>query len=802
MSSSGLFSSSIKTALRRLVRDRGVVGVNVFGLSIALAAVVLLGLFIQHELQYDQFHDEADRIYRLAEVTETPSGTDFSGLTRMPAMPTLVEEVPEVRVGTRFIQFNRMWMKGTTSARQVAPHYVDSTFTEVFDFEVLRGDLHTTLARPNRLALTAPLAETLFGTTDAVGRTVDADFGDAQYEVGAVMAEPPSNSTVTFEALTGWITQKENLQRFGGWYNTGTTAYVHLQDGVTPQDLESKLEAFSERHFAAHRDGRATQTLLPLLKEHARFSNSSMLLKLLAGIALAVLLVATINFTNLTTARGLDRMAEVGMRRALGAGRKELIGQFLAESVLMALLSLLLACALVLASLPSFNALLDVSLSLDLGHVPTMTALAVLVGLAVGVYPALHLTRATASDSLRGQFRHSASGQWVRQVLVVGQFAVSVALIAGALGVWLQIDHLKSQDPGFDQEHVLALPITTAPFDSTAAAIGPLTSMQRQIERMPDVVATSFSGTVPTRYDRNYNTYLPEGAGGESLRLRQETIGDRYFETLGIEMAEGETFRPREYSSGSAMIQNGGIINQAAAERLRAMTGRDAVVGLTLRSGGSDTVVPIVGVTRAFQNDSAVQATQPTIHYYGGRGFQWYDYLTVRVAPGSTGDVLDRLQAQWSTVYGSAVPFDPVFLDDALDSLYESQEQIGTLAALAAGLAVLIACLGIFGLAAFQIRQRLKEVSVRKVLGASTRSIVQLLTKDVARLALISFGIAIPVAYVGLQRWLDNFATRIDPGVGLFGGASLLLLALAVATVGVQALRAANTDPAPVLQRE
>jgi len=426
----------------------------------------------------------------------------------------------------------------------------------------------------------------------------------------------------------------------------------------------------------------------------------------------------------------------------------------------------------------------------------------VLVGLAVGVYPALHLTRATASDALHGPFRHSTSGQWVCQGLVVGQFAVSVALIAGALGVWMQIDHLKSQDPGFDQEHVLALPITTAPFDSTAAAIGPLTGMQRQIERIPGVVATSFSGTVPTRYDRNYNAYLPEGAGGESISLRQDTVGDGYFETLGIEMAEGQTFRPREYSSAGAMIQNGGVINQAAAERLRAMTGRDAVVGLTLRPGGSETAVPVVGVTRAFQNDSAVRATQPTIHYYGGRGFQWYDFLAVRVAPGSTGDVLGDLQAEWSTTYGTAVPFDPVFLDDALDALYEAQEQIGTLAALAAGLAVLIACLGIFGLAAFQIRHRLKEISVRKVLGASTRSIVQLLTQDVARLALISFGIAIPMAYVGLQRWLDDFATRIDPGAGLFGGASLLLLTLAVATVGVQALRAAHTDPAPVLQRE
>ena len=801
MSSSGILSSSIKTAVRRLLRDRGVVGVNVFGLSLALAAVVLLGLFIQHERGYDAFHDDAERMYRLGEVKETPSGTDVSSRTRMPAMPTLVEEVPEVRVGTRFLQFNRLWMEGTASAQQVAPHYVDSTFTEVFDFEVLHGDLRTTLARPNHLALTAPLAVTLFGSADVVGRTVDTDFGDAQYEVGAVMAEPPSNSTVTFEALTGWITQKENLERFGGWYNTGTTAYVRLQDGVTPQDLDPKLDAFSERHFAEHRDGRATQTLRPLLEEHARTTNSSMLLKLLAGIALAVLLVATINFTNLTTARGLDRMSEVGMRRALGAGRKELIGQFLAESVLMALLALLLAGALVLATLPAFNGLLDVSLSLDPGHVPAMTLLAVLVGLAVGVYPALHLTRATTADSLRGQFRHSASGQWVRRILVVGQFAVSVALIAGALGVWLQIDHLKSQDPGFDQEHVFALPITTAPFDSTAAAIGPLTGMQRQIERLPGVIATSFTGTVPTRYDRNYNTYTPEGASGESISLRQETVGDRYFETLGIEIAEGQTFRPREYTSGSAMIQNGGIINQAAADRLRAMTGRDAVVGLTLRPGGSDTAVPIVGVTRAFQNDSAVRATQPTIHYYGGRGFQWYEYLAIRVAPGSTGEVLDGLQAEWSAVY-STVPFDPVFLDDALDALYETQEQIGTLAGLAAGLAVIIACLGIFGLAAFQIRQRLKEITVRKVLGASTRSIVQLLTKDVARLALISFGIAIPAAYVGLQRWLDDFATRIDPGVGLFGGACLLLLGLAVATVGVQALRAARTDPAPVLQRE
>ena len=796
-----IIQSSVTTAVRRLIRDRGVVSVNVIGLAIALAAVVVLGLFAQFEMSFDAFHDGADQIYRLGEERVTPSGRRVMARTRMPAMPTLVDEVPEVEVGTRLLQFGSLWLEGTASAQQVTPHYADSTFTEVFDFPVKVGDLRSTLAQPGRIALTASLAQQLFGTTDAVGRTVRVDFGEREYEVGAVMADPPPNSTVRFEAIIGWITQKEGLERYGGWYNTGTTAYVRLQDGVEPRQIESKLSAFSQRHFVQREDETAVQTLRPLLEERSRATNSSMLLKMLAGIAVAVLLVAGINFTNLTTARGLDRMSEVGMRRAMGASRQELITQFLAESVLLALLSAGLMIGIVLLLLPSFNALLDTSLSLDLAHLPVVFGIALTVGGAVGLYPALYLTRGRLSDSLLGEFDRSSTGQTVRSVLVVGQFVVSVALVIGAVGVWMQIHHLKNQDPGFDKEHVLAMPITTAPFDSTGAAAGVLKSMQRRMERIPGVLKTSFTGTVPTRYARNYNTYAPAGGDGSTIRLRQETVGPNYFETLGVAIQEGEPFRPRSYTSGQEMIANGGIINAAAAEQIRALTGHERVVGMTLLAGGGGTQVPIVGVTRAFQNDTAVLETEPTIHYHGGRRFASYDYLAVRVASGTTGTVLSELRAEWASVF-TTIPFDPFFLDEELDELYETQEEIGVLAGLAAFLAVTIACLGILSLSAFHVKKRLKEISVRKVLGASTWSIVHLISRTIAGWTLIAVVIAVPVAYVGLERWLADFATRFEPGPLLFVGSSLLVLMLAVTTVGVQALRASQSDPATVLRRE
>ena len=796
-----MLRSFLTTTLRRLARHRGFIAINVTGLAVGLAAAIMLGLFVEFELSYDTFHDEADDIYRLMETQVRPSGTSTSPFTRMPAMPTLIREMPEVVTGTRVRTYNTPWLGGPNSRLEVIPTYVDSTFFDVFSFEVLRGDAHEAVSTPGTIALTASMAQKLFGDANPVGQTVDVNFGSDTYRVAAVLADLPANSTIQFDVLASRSTIEEVMSDIGGWYNTNTTAYVRLAENADRAALEAKLPAFSERHFETSEESTDVLALMPLTEEHAYATNSETLIGLLAALAIAILVIAGINFMNLMTARGLDRMAEVGMRRALGARRKELAGQFLMESVAICGLALAGAVALVAAALPSFNTLLDLSLSIDwVRHGPVMLGVAVGLGTLVGLYPSLYLTRVETSEALRGRFEHSAAGQRLRKGLVVAQFALSVALIIGTLGVWKQIGHMKGQDPGVEQENVVAIEVSTEPFESGEAADARLRGMRERLLQDPSVQQASFSDVVPTNYKGNFNTYTPSGSGGTGIRFRQVQVDQHYFETYGIDLAEGQAFRVRR-TNARWLTDEGAIVNAAAARQIRAATGDSTVVGTMLSPGGSSLQVAVRGVTAPFRFQSAQQASTPVLHYYSGDHPSHYQYLSVRMASGAVQGGMDQLRAEWDRLYPQ-MPFAYFFIDDAFDRLYRTQERIGTLAGVAAFLAALIACLGLFSLAAFSVHQRTREIGIRKAVGATVPSIVALLSKDFLKLVGLAFAVAVPVTYVGLDRWLTQFAARTELGLGLFLLAGVGMALLAVATVGTQAARAALVNPARVLRSE
>jgi putative ABC transport system permease protein len=796
-----MLRSLLTTAVRRLVRHRGFVAINVVGLALGLAATFMLGLFVEYELSYDDFHRNAGDIYRLVERPAEGEGGSVGSRTRMPAAPTLVREMPEVKAGTRVRQFDTPWFGGPNSRLEVTPTYVDSTFFDVFSFEVVRGDGKAAVSTPGGVALTQSMAQKLFGDTDPVGKTIDVNFGEDTYRVRAVVADPPGNSTVQFDLLVARQTVAESLSRYGGWYNTNTTAYVRLQPNASLDALRARLPAFSERHFAEHEGGLDVLGLRPLTQEHAVATNSQTLIALLAALALTILGIAGINFMNLMTARGLDRVAEVGMRRALGARRREVAGQFLFESVAICVLAFVGAVGLVVLALPSFNTLLELKLSIDwLRHGAMMGGVAVGLGLLVGLYPAFYLTRVETSEALQGRFAHSTAGQRLRAGLVVMQFALSVALIAGTIGVWQQVEHMKGQDPGVAQENIAVMEISTDPFGSTGVADTRLRSMRNRLLQAPGVQQVTFSEAVPTEYDANFNTYVPGGGGGEGIRLRQTSVDHDYFATYGIDLVAGRPFQPRT-TEQPVLWDAGAVVNAAAAERIRALTGDSTVVGTALVAGGGGRTVRVRGVTASFRHQSAAQVTDPVIHYYNGDHPGRYQYLSVRMAPGAASGVMEKVETEWARVYPQ-IPFDYFFVDDAFDRLYRTQERIGTLAGIAAALAALIACLGLFSLAAFNIHQRTREISIRKVLGATVPSIVGLLSKDFLKLVGLAFVLAAPPTYIALDRWLQDFATRIDLGPTLFlaTGAGIALLALL--TVGVQATRAALTDPAETLRRE
>jgi putative ABC transport system permease protein len=445
-----MLRSLFTTALRRLFRHRGFALTNIAGLVVGLAAAFLLGLFVEHELSYDEFHDDVGDIYRVIE--HPPDGGSPVALTRMPVLPALEQEMPEIAAGTRMRNYDRAWLGGPEGQMEIAPLYVDSTFFDVFSFEVLRGNAREAVSTPGAIALTASVAETLFGDANPVGETLPVNFGSSSYRVAAVVADPPANSSIDFEALASrQNVPGEALETIGSWYNTNTPTYVRLEDGADRSALEEKLPAFSERRLRAHPDGKSTLGLRPLEQEHAAATNSRQLIGLLSALAIAILLIAGINTTNLTTARGLGRVGELGMRQALGARRPGLVLQFFLESLVTCAVAAGLALLVVGAVLPSFNNLLNLSLSIDgPRHLPAAAAITLFLGIAIGAYPALYLTRGSIANALRGRFEHSRSGQRLRSGLVVAQFALSAVLVVGSVGVWQQVQHMKAVDPGVD----------------------------------------------------------------------------------------------------------------------------------------------------------------------------------------------------------------------------------------------------------------------------------------------------------------------------------------------------------------
>jgi putative ABC transport system permease protein len=421
-----------------------------------------------------------------------------------------------------------------------------------------------------------------------------------------------------------------------------------------------------------------------------------------------------------------------------------------------------------------------------------------LLGIAIGAYPALYLTRGSIANALRGRFEHSRSGQRLRSGLVVAQFALSAVLVVGSVGVWQQVQHMKAVDPGVDEDRVVVADVTTEPFNSSETADARLRAMRDRLLQSPEVEAVSFSGVVPTNYKGNFNTYQVSGSSGSDIRFRQVAVDQHYFDTYGVELSAGRPFRP--VTTGKTWLTDrGAIVNAAGAEAIRARTGDSTVVGTTLTPGGASFKLEVRAVTRSFRFGSAETNTTPVVHFYSGDHPSHYDYMSVRLAPGTTQAGMDRLRTEWDRVY-PAVPLDYFFVDNAFDQLYRTQERIGALAGIAAALAVFLACLGLLGLAAFAIRQRLREISIRKVLGASAESIVLLLSKDFLKLVGLALAAGLPAAYVLLDWWLADFAVRIDLSLRLFVLSGAGMIALAFATVGLRAARAALLEPAPVLQ--
>ncbi|NBC01537.1 MAG: FtsX-like permease family protein [Bacteroidetes bacterium] len=805
----------LTVAFRTLRNQPVYTGINTLGLSVGMAACLLIALYVGHEWSFDRFHQDADRIARIVETRTTPDGAERVAGTAGPVAPTAVQEVPGVAAATRIAQLFRVTVERGDTRFYVGDYLIaEPSFFDVFDFPLAQGDPQAVLREPGTVVLTHATAQRYFGDENPIGQTMSIEgYGEAT--VTAVLAPLPAASHLQFSMLLPFETVAQQVP----WWTRLTedwasgfrsfATYAKLEDGATHTAMAEQVATLMARNTPADAMPSAV-TLQPLTDIHlhsvgiqggfnAQPGNATYVL-ILGLLALFILGLACINYMNLATARAADRQREVGVRKALGAHRGQLIGRFVGEAVLLCGMALLIGALLARGALPAFNALAGTSLSLSpLMQPAVIVALVVgvvVVGALAGAYPAFVLARFRPAAVLKASQGATEGGSvWLRRGLVVTQFGVSIALIAATLVVTQQLGYIQSKELGFDEEHLVAVDINS---DDVRRA---KTAMKTEMRRHPAVQRVSISSRIPGDWKDipEVEVMTPSTQPGEASSAYFMSVDADFRTTFDIALQDGRFFEPARGTDTTAVV-----LNETAVQAF----GLTDPVGTTVRvpqenQDGTSEVLTwrVIGTVEDFHFQPLYAPIRPLVLGHQNNPVAEVDYFTARVDAGQVTAALDHLQAV-SERFDPARPFEYSFVDARMAEAYQADRAVGRVVGAASGLAILIACVGLFGLAAFTAERRRKEMGIRKALGATSASIVALLSADLLKLVGIAFVVATPLAYGGMQQWLASFAYRVDLGAGLFmlaGGAALLI---ALLTVSTQALRAARTDPAVTLRSE
>jgi len=791
-----MLKNYLTIALRNLQRHKGYAFINVAGLAVGMACCLLILLFVRHEQSYDRFHENADRIYRVLREGSAGTGLRLTANLLGNLAPRLEDTFPGVERMVRLHNRPAVLSRGDVHFEENHLFWSDASVFDVFDFSLERGDPATALSRPGTAVLTRATAQKYFGDADPLGQTLVLDSKHT-LEITGIAAPPPPNSHIDFGVLVSMATLGE-LENPWIPENQGWT-YVLLAPGQSPEALEAQINAsLGDLVWWWNLDAiHVAYALQPLVDIHLRSRgyigvgevSDERYVQFFSVIALLVLLIACINYMNLATARSARRAQEVGMRKTLGAQRRQLVGQFMSESVLFSLMALTGAVFLVELALPSFNSLTDKTLGLDYtrdgGVLALFLGTALATGLVAGSYPALYLSRFNPVRVLKG-LRDRGGPAMLRRGLVVVQFGITIVLLIGSVVIYQQMRYIQTKNLGFDTEQVLIINKRGLQTD--------LATFKQALLDVPGVVRASASSGVPILQ----GGWVSESEINDQKVMTMRLLVDEdYVATMGMEIVAGRDFsgdRPADRTQ--ALLVN---------ETMTAVRGWDDPLSQTLTAGsdsaGNPIAVNVIGVVKDFHTGSLHNAIMPTILDPHPKWEGFVRQFLVRIRPENVPGTLSALEATWQR-FAPDYPFAYSFLDDDVDALYRAEQRFGTLFAAFTVLAILIACLGLFGLAAHTAEQRTREIGIRKVLGAPLESVVLLLSQDFARLVVVAFVVAAPLAYLAAQRWLDDFAYRIDISWGIFLVAGLLALLVAILTVSYQAVRAALADPVKALRYE
>lgn len=795
-----MLKSYFTVALRNLLKEKGYSFIKITGLALGFAASLIIYLYVLEDLSYDTFHAKYKRIVRLLTIDSAEGvSSKLVGVTQPQLGPTAEEELPEVTESVRITGGGRYDLSYEGNALKCeAAFRVDPSFFDVFDFPVVQGPVRGILDQPGSIAITETLAKKIFGGENPVGKTIKLNQ-TTDLNVTAVLADPPKNSHLQFDLLHSLVPgQNEDglRQALEQWQGIFCFTFLLLDKPVDQGDLNAKLQAIARKN-------NAYQFFTPVVQrlEDVHLGSKNILFEsntnktdeqnvyVLSTIAVLVLLLAAVNFTNLVTAKSTQRAREVGMRKVIGAIRPQLILQHLTESITVTLVSALIALAIVSLIVPGLNSLYqrhaDVSLLFEPSTVAILAGLIVTVGVIAGLYPAFVLSSFKPVLVLKGAFKNSAAGVRLRKTLVVLQFTISIALMVGTGIVYQQMHFIYTTNLGFNREQVITI-------QQSGAAIQRATTLKNELARNENIVAV---GTSSTRLGQQLGrtTIFPEGATSETNIITSVMAADEQFiPTMGMTMAMGRNFS-LDYDDSLSMIIN--------EEMARLLQWEDPVgKTISLQNGATPdqrTAYTVIGVVNDFHFATIRHKLEPLFILYNANN----GALAIRIRPENVAKTIAYVEETWKKVNPGST-FEYNFLDEQFASLYRNEQAFASMFTHFTVLAILIASLGLFALSAFTAEQRKKEIGIRKVLGAGNGSILYRLSAEFIQLVVAAFVLASVLGYYVMERWLADFEYSIEISAGIFIAAGIASIVIALATISVQALKAAFSNPVESLRSE
>jgi len=798
-----MIKNYFKTAFRNLWKNKAASFINIFGLTIGLTCCLLIGLYISHELSYDDFQVNGNRIARVIMEYKFDGGSEMKkgNFTSVRVAPVFKRTFPEVKDAVKMTMYQEVVQYKDKLLNEKSFMFADPSFFNIFSFKLLKGSAANALSAPHKVVLTQSTAKRYFADEDPIGKALKLEADTALYQVTGIIQDCPSNSQIKFDFLASFSSLGLGAEDEKTYWDANYTTYLLLKDKNSIASLQPKITPFMKKEMAGQ--GATVDFLLEpftrihLYSEYDGFepNNSITYIYILEAVALMILVIACFTYVNLNTARSMERAKEVGVRKVIGAGNRQLFWQFIGESILLCTLATVLSLFAASLLLPFFNQLaekqLEAAVLFSLPFIGAAILLILLVSLLAGSYPALILSNFQPVKVLKGAFKNTGSGQWVRKALIVFQFSISVVLIISTFIIQNQLSYIQNKKLGYNRDRVLVLPMDRKMLDN-------ISTIKQEFKTSSNVMSVSRCVSTPVSIGGGYNmrnAIMPES---QQIAVTANPIDEDYVKTTGLQIVAGADMSQQDIKDVSNADRKQNVyhflINESAAKEL-GWTPEQAVDKRMYLDASRPGFVR--GVVKDFNFESLHNPIKPLVLFPEIRGRS----LLVKLKGGNIPQTISFLESKWKMLVPYR-PFEYHFMDEDFNKLYSSEIRLGKVLDIFAGIAIALACLGLLGLSSYSAKQRIKEIGVRKVLGASVGNIAALLSADFVKLVLVAIVVSSPLAWYAMDKWLRGFAYRINISWWIFVLAGLVAVTIAIITVSFQAIKAAVMNPVKSLRTE